>query len=144
MRPILALLFGVLVLTGCSKPQAPAGRWEGGYDQDGTFIAARLEIETDGKVRVSAPDVTDPSLVSDSDRAMMRRNMAERLAGGWGEVVPRPMSFDGKIFRLPGRIAPQIEYDNTTNVMTLYVYLGTNPVIKMPLKPVADFSDNPF
>ncbi|MEI9994607.1 MAG: hypothetical protein WDM91_08435 [Rhizomicrobium sp.] len=144
MRSFPALLLAVLVLAACSKALPPSGRWEGGYEADGTFVAARLEIESDGQVRVSAPDVADTGAVGDDDRAMMRQNMAARLAGGWGEIAPRKMDFDGTVFRKPGGIAPQIAWDPATKAMTLYVYLGTRPVIKMPLKPVTDFSDDPW
>lgn len=144
MRPFLALLACVLLLAACSKPVPPAGRWEGTYESGDTFIAARLEIGSDGQVRISAPDVTEAGVASEEDRAMMRQNMAARLAGSWGEVAPRPMAFDGTTFRKPGGIAPQIDWDAGTKAMTLYVYLGTRPTIKIPLKPVADFSDDPW
>ena len=144
MRPLLALLFAVLVLASCSKAPPPAGRWEGAFDDGATFVAARLEIEPDGTVRVSAPDVVDPGVASEQDRATMRQNMSARLVGGWGEVAPRPMDFDGTTFRKPGGIAPQIDWDAQSKVMTLYVYIGTRPVIKIPLHPVGDFSDNPW
>lgn len=144
MRQIVALVLGALLLAGCSKPVPPVGRWEGAYESADTFVAARLEIASDGQVRVSAPDVTDAGVSSDADRAQMRENMSERLAGGWGEVVPRPMDFDGTIFRKPGGIAPQIQWDPAAKTMTLYVYLGVRPAIRVPLHPVADFSDNPW
>lgn len=144
MRSIVAVLFGVLLLVSCSKSEPPVGRWEGTYQQNGTFIAARLELAPNAQVRISAPDVTDPSIDNDQDRAAMEQNMADRLAGAWGEVAPRPMDFDGTTFRKPGGIAPQIEYDRSSNIMTLYVYLGTQPAIRIPLHPVDDFSANPW
>ena len=144
MRPWLALLFTAMVLASCSKTPAPTGRWEGTYEDDTTYIAARLEITPDHLVRISAPDVVDPSIGSEDGRAEMRQNMATRLAGAWGEVAPRPMDFDGSTFRKPGGIAPQIDWDAKTNAMTLYVYIGTRPAIRIPLKPVSDFSDNPW
>ena len=144
MRPLLALLFTVLMLASCSKNPPPAGRWEGAFDDGATFIAARLEIESDGNVRVSAPDVVDPGIASEDDRAAMRQNMSQRLAGAWGEVAPRPMDFDGTIFRKPGGIAPQIEWNAQSKAMTLYVYIGTHPAIKIPLHTVSDFTDNPW
>jgi len=144
MRPLLALLFSVLVLASCSKTPPPVGRWEGAFDDGTTFVAARLEIEPDGTVRVSAPDVVDPSVASEDDKATMRQNMSARLVGGWGEVAPRPMDFDGTTFRKPGGIAPQIDWDAKAKAMTLYVYIGTRPVIKIPLHPVGDFTDNPW
>ncbi|HEY0106451.1 MAG TPA: hypothetical protein VGB91_10235 [Rhizomicrobium sp.] len=144
MRAWLALLFVALTLASCSKPAPPAGRWEGTYEDADTFIAARLEIGTDGGVRISAPDVTDSTISGDDDRVQMRQNMAARLAGSWGEVAPRAMDFDGTTFRKPGGIAPQIEWDAQGKTMTLYVYLGTRRAIKIPLRPVGDFSDNPW
>ena len=143
MRVLPALLF-VLLLAGCSKPAPPTGRWEGGFDDGSTFIAARLEIAGDGQIRVSAPDVVDPGIASEDDRAAMRQNMAARLAGAWGDVAPRPMDFDGTTFRKPGGIAPQIEWDAKAKAMTLDVYIGTRPAIRIPLHPVGDFSDNPW
>jgi len=144
MRTILALLLVAVALAACSKPAPPQGRWEGGWDDGATFIAARMEIGADGAMRVSAPDVTDDSIASEDDRAAMRETMATRLAGAWGEIAPRPMSFDGSIFRKPNGIAPQAEWDKKTGTMTLYVYIGTRPVIKMPLRAVGDFSENPW
>jgi hypothetical protein len=143
MRQILALLFGVLLLASCSKTPPPEGRWEGTYDAGQTFVAARVEIAS-GQVRISVPDVTDAGVVSDDDRVQMRENMSARLAGGWGDVAPRPMDFDGATFHKPGGIAPQMDYDPKTNVLTLYVYLGTQPALRIPLHPVANFSDNPW
>ena len=144
MRPFLALMFGVLLLSGCSKPAPPTGRWEGTYESGNTFVAARLEILTAGQIRVSAPDVTDDSVASEDDRAAMRQNMSARLSGGWGEIAPRPMDFDGTTFRKPGGFAPQIDWDANSKTMTLYVYLGTHPAIKIPLHAVGDFSDDPW
>jgi len=144
MRTILALLLVAVALTGCSKPTPPQGRWEGGYDDGSTFIAARMEIGADGLVRVSAPDVTDEQIGSKDDQLQMRETMAERLAGAWGEIAPRHMDFDGTTFRKPNGIAPQAEWDKASKTMTLYVYIGTRPVIKMMLRPVDEFSDNPW
>jgi hypothetical protein len=143
MRQILALLFGTVLLTACSKTAPPEGRWEGAYDAGQTFVAARVEIAA-GQVRVSAPDVTDAGVASDDDRVQMRENIAARLAGGWGEVEPRPMDFDGTTFRKPGGFAPQMDYDPASKQLTLYVYLGTQPALKIGLRPVAAFTDNPW
>ena len=144
MRPIVALLLGAFLLVSCSKAPPPVGRWEGAYESGDTFVAARLEIAANGQVRISAADVTDSAVATSDDRAVMRQNMAERLAGGWGEIAPRPMDFDGTTFRKPGGFAPQIEWDGSSNAMTLYVYLGTRAAIRIPLRRVADFSDNPW
>src|SRR5665213_1916237 len=99
MRPLLALMFGAVLLASCSKPAPPVGRWEGAYDAGDTFVAARLEIEPDGQVRISAPDITDAGTNSEDDRVQMRQTMAGRLAAGWDGIAPRPMDFDGTIFR---------------------------------------------
>ncbi|HXC54669.1 MAG TPA: hypothetical protein VNU97_05200 [Rhizomicrobium sp.] len=144
MRPLPALLFGTLLLASCSRTPPPVGRWEGASESGDTFVAARLEIETDGQVRVSAPDVTDAGVASDEDRTAMRQNLSARLAGGWSDIAPRPMDFDGTTFRKPGGIAPQIEWDASAKAMTLDVYLGTRPALKVPLHAVADFSDDPW
>lgn len=145
MRAIVAFLFGAVLLASCSKPAPPpVGRWEGTYESGGTFIAARLELAPNAQVRVSAPDVTDTSIGNEEDRRAMEQNMADRLAGGWGDVEPRPMDFDGTTFRKPGGIAPQIEWEPSSNTMRLYVYLGTQPAIRVTMHPVADFSSNPW
>jgi hypothetical protein len=144
MRTILALLLVAVALAGCSKPAPPQGRWEGAYDDGSTFVAARMEIGQDGLVRISAPDVTDVTLGSRDDQLMMRETMSQRLAGAWGEIPERRMDFDGTTLRKPGGIAPQAEWDKASNTMTLYVYIGTRPPIKMMMRPVDDFSDNPW
>ena len=144
MRPIVVLLLVVAALAGCSKPAPPVGRWEGTYQSGGTFIVARLELAPGAQVRVSAPDVTDPSVGNNEDRLAMEQDLADRLAGAWGGVDPRRMEFDGAIFRKPGGFAPQIEWDRSANTMTLYVYLGAEPAIHVALRPVNDFSANPW
>jgi hypothetical protein len=144
MRSFVAVLLTALMLAACSKTAPPVGRWEGTYESNGTFIAARLEFSLNAQARISAPEVTDPSINNEADGAAMRQNIADRLAGAWGAVEPRPMDFDGTTFRRSGGIAPQIEWDRGSNRMTLYVYLGTRPVIRMPLHPVQDFSSNPW
>ena len=144
MRPFVAVLLTALVLASCSKTAPPVGRWEGTYESDGTFVAARLELAPGAQARISVPDVTDPSIDNESDRAVMRQNIADRLEGAWGAIEPRPMDFDGSTFRKVGGIAPQLDWDRGSNMMTLYVYLGTRPAIRIPLHPVADFSSNPW
>ena len=58
MRKAAAVL-AFLALTACSKPHPPQGKWEGGYSNNGTLVAARVEITADGLIKVSAPDITD-------------------------------------------------------------------------------------
>ena len=130
-----------LALTCCSHPAPPQGRWEGTYESDDTMLAARLEIEADGQVRVSAPDLLD---VAPDDRDAAREKLAADLAGGWDQVAPRKMDFDGETFRKPGGIAPQMVWKTKTHQMFLVVYIGTRPSFRIAMHQVGDFSDNPF
>lgn len=136
----LALL---LMLAACSDPKPPIGKWEGGYDRGGTLVAARVEILANGRVLVSAPDYTNA--IGKADRlALLRARLASELANNWGSVEPRSFDFDGKTFRKPGGVAPQMVWDKDSNQMTLQLYLGANPALPIPLRPVAGFHDNPF
>ncbi|HEX4860429.1 MAG TPA: hypothetical protein VFV07_04275 [Rhizomicrobium sp.] len=135
-------LFAVLLgLTACSHPAPPQGRWEGTYESSDTMIAARLEIEADGQVRVSAPDLLD---LSPDDYANARAKLASDLDSGWDSVAPRTMDFDGETFRKPGGIAPQMIWKAKSKQMWLIVYLGTRPGQRIAMRQVGDFSDNPF
>lgn len=139
------LLFAVLALAlaACSKPAPPAGKWEGGYESGGTIVAARVEILPSGQVKVSAPDVTyvTGSRVQIEE---LRARLSADLVNGWSEVKPRTFDFDGKTFRKPGGIAPQMVWDKASNSMTLELFIGAKPALPIPLRPVADFHDNPF
>ena len=137
-----ALLF--LALTACSKPQPPQGRWEGGYDGDGVLVAARVEIGADGQVKVSAPDLTNAQGAKPERLAQMREQLSADLATAWDTVAPRPFDFDGTTFRKPGGVAPQMEWDKASNQMTLELYIGANPALPIPLRPVDAFHDNPW
>ncbi|HEX3672960.1 MAG TPA: hypothetical protein VHU87_01680 [Rhizomicrobium sp.] len=144
MRPFAALLLMALCLTGCSHHSPPpAGRWEGTYEASDTMIAARLEIDAKANIYVSAPDAENFSPDADA-RAAIRKSLAQGLAAGWGDVQPRNFEFDGKVFRKPGGVAPQIEWDPGSNAMTLVVYLGMRDGIRVPLHPVKEFSDDPW
>ena len=143
VRAILAFIVAALALGACSPSAPPQGRWEGTYESGDTMVVARLETSSNGQVRISLPDIVGVSS-DEVDRTTTRDALAERLAGGWGEVGPRPMDFDGTTFRKPGGIAPQIDFDKSTNTMTVYVYLGTAPAILVPLHAVAEFRDNPW
>ena len=57
MRKLAFVLVTALALLSCSHPAPPVGRWEGTYESDDVMVAARLEIGSDGQVRVSAPSV---------------------------------------------------------------------------------------
>ncbi len=95
MRKTALALLSVLALASCSHPAPPAGRWEGTYESSDTMIAARLEIEPDGQVRVSAPDLLD---IGPDGRDAMHEKLASDLAAAWDSVAPRPMDFDGETF----------------------------------------------
>jgi hypothetical protein len=139
------LLFAVLALAlaACSKPAPPVGKWEGGYESGGTIVAARVEILPSGQVKVSAPDVTyvTGSRVQIEE---LRARLSADLVNGWSEVKPRTFDFDGKTFRKPGGIAPQMVWDKDSNALTLERFIGAKPALPIPLRPVSDFHDNPF
>jgi hypothetical protein len=136
------LLFAALA--ACSKPIPPQGRWEGGYSAGGTLVAARMEVEADGQVKVSAPDITNLLNAKPEQLQQQRDAMAADLASAWDSVAPRPFDFDGKTFRKPGGIAPQMVWDKDTNQMTLEIYIGADPALPVTLRPVDNFHDNPW
>jgi hypothetical protein len=133
----------LLALAACSKPQPPVGKWEGGYEVGGDLVAARVEILPNGEVKISAPDLINAIGPRDQIDAM-RAQLAADLANGWSDVGPRRFDFDGKIFRKPGGVAPQMVWDKASNQMTLDLYIGARPAMPVPLRPVDDFHDNPF
>jgi len=140
---LAALAFIVLGVSACSKPKPPVGKWEGGTQSGGTLVVARVEILPNGQVKVMAPDITNA--IGPRDRVdELRARLAADLANGWSEVRPRSLEFDGKTFRKPGGIAPQMVWDKGSNQMTLELYIGANPAMPVPLRPVDDFHDNPF
>ena len=136
----LPLILGV---AACSKPTPPVGKWEGGYESGGTIVAARVEIVPGGQVKVSAPDVT--YVMGNRERIEeLRARVSAGLVNAWSEVAPRSFDFDGKTFRKPGGVAPQMVWDKASNAMTLELYIGAKPALPIPLRPVDDFHDNPF
>jgi len=145
MRKFFIVIFATLALGGCWRhAQAPAGRWEGTYEADDIMIVARVEVEPDGAVRVSAPNYTDLDGATEEQRNEIRGNLASGLADGWDHVPARAFDFDGHDFRKPGGIAPQMTWDKAAKQMTLIVYLGTHPAIDIPLHAKDEFSDNPW
>ncbi|HEY5338759.1 MAG TPA: hypothetical protein VIJ85_11175 [Rhizomicrobium sp.] len=148
MRSVFAVFFAIVgfaAISACSHDTAPpVGRWEGVYDTQDTVIAARLEITAKNDIYLSAPDALDIGQSSDTDHAAIREHLADGLADSWSSVQPRKLDFDGKTFRKPGGIAPQVEWDSSKNQMTLIVYLGTRPEIHIALHPVKDFTAIPF
>jgi hypothetical protein len=140
---LTSLLAAGLALAACSKPVPPAGKWEGGYESGGTIVAARVEILPSGQVRVSAPDIT--YVTANRERINeLRAQLAADLANGWDGVKPRSFDFDGDTFRKPGGVAPQMKWDKPTNQMTLELYIGAQPALPVPLRPVPNFHNNPF
>ncbi len=117
------------------------GRWQGAYDDPGLMIVARLEIDSGGKVRVSAPNaVTDQAPLSESDRADLRTRLEMGLAASWENVAPLSLTFDGQAFRKPGGVAPQLEWDGPQKRMTLIFYSGNRRSVRVPLESVDTFT----
>ena len=144
MRRAFLIATALLALAACSKPAPPQGRWEGAYDSGGTLVAARVEIEENGQVRLSAPDLTNVDAGDADQRQQMRDRVTAELVNGWDNVAPRLMDFDGDTFRKPGGIAPQMTWDNDKQQMTLVLYLGNAPPIHIPLQSVHAFKENPW
>jgi hypothetical protein len=138
-----AVLFAFLALAACSRPVPPVGKWEGGTESGGTIVAARVEVLAGGRVKVSAPDITNAMGPRDQ-LDELRSRLAADLANSWSEVAPRSFDFDGTTFRKPGGIAPQMVWDKASGQMTLELYIGTSPALPVPLRPVSDFHDSPF
>jgi len=147
MHRAVAAIFVLVCFTGlagCSRSAPPVGRWEGTYDNGDAIIAARVEITAKGDIYLSAPDTTGMAGSSAAEHEEIHARLSDGLTEDWGSVAPRKMDFDGKTFRKPGGIAPQMEWDSSNNSMTLFVYLGNAPAVNIPLRPVKDFSANPF
>ena len=138
----IAAVFGLAAaLQACSDPVPPLGKWQGAYEGAGALIVARLEIEPGGLVRVSAPNAFAELQGLDSeDRKALRRQLAAGLDAAWPGIAPTHFSFDGRIFRKPGGVAPQIEWHEDSRTMTLIVYPGLHETIRVPLEPVAGFT----
>jgi len=82
--------------------------------------------------------------MTDDARAGLRQHLADSLAAGWSDVEPRPMDFDGRVFRKPGGVAPQMEWNPDAKQMTVVLYLSTQTTLRVPLRAVSQFSANPF
>ena len=141
MRFAACFIAILLTVTACSKPKPPVGKWEGGYESGGTLVVARVEILPSGQVKVMAPDITN---LTGPQIAGYRARLAADLANGWSDIEPRDFEFDGKTFRKHGGYAPQMVWDKDSNHLTLQRYIGANPALPVPLRPVDDFHDNPW
>ncbi len=141
MRILPALIvsgFCLAALVGCGRhEEPPVGRWEGTYAASDAVVAVRLEISPKGDIFLSAPDVLDVG--SDADRSAIRQRLSDQLAASWPSVQPRPFDFDGRVFRKPGGIAPQLEWDPDTKRMTAVLYFGMRSALRVPLRPVSSF-----
>jgi len=143
MRRFAILLIAGLVLAGCSKhPQPPAGRWIGNFESQAVMVDAWLEIVPDGSVRICAPDILDAGSPTDEQRAKMHAQLASDLADAWGEVKLRAYDFDGRTFRKPGGIAPQMEWNPDTHEMKLVFYFGMQHSIRIAMHAVKDFNED--
>jgi len=144
-RFAILLLVGLGVLVACSRPaHPPTGRWIGNYDAPDVVVDARLEIAKNGLVRASAPDLLDVGQVSDETRAVIHARLAADLAESWDAAEPRAMDFDGRVFRKPGGVAPQMEWNPRTKQMKLIFYFGTKHSIRIPMRPVENFDADPW
>jgi hypothetical protein len=138
MRMTSLASLAALLLTGCADPEPPVGRWQGVYESGEAVIVARLEIAPGGAVRVSAPNAFgEVAGLTEIDRARVRTELSFGLSRAWPGITPLPFEFDGRIFRKPGGVAPQMEWKD--GKMTLIVYPGLMDTIRMPLQPVAAF-----
>lgn len=145
MRRFAILLFAGLMLAGCARHhQPPVGRWIGHYESSSVMVVAWLEILPNGSVRVSAPDLLDPGSPTDDQRQEMHKRLASDLSDAWGEVELRNYDFDGHVFRKPGGIAPQMEWNSLTRQMKLVFYFGMQRSIRIPMTPVKDFNQDPW
>ena len=139
---LVAILAIATVAVGCSGDQAPVGKWQGAYSDDNAVIVARVEVQSDGQVRVSAPDAfADFTTMDPGYKLAIEQNLRAGLAASWPKVAPRPFDYDGTTFRYPGGVAPQLRYDSSTRHMTMYVYQGgARPTLHIDLEPVDQFN----
>ena len=148
MRAYMAVLVGMLCLlavSGCSNSKPPpVGRWEGVYESPDEMVVVRLEITPKGDIYLSAPNALDIMSAPADQRPGMRAHLTDELVEGWGTVVPRTMEFDGRVFRKPGGIAPQMEWNPESRQMTVVLYFGMHNALRVPLRAVSDFSQDPW
>jgi hypothetical protein len=141
-RHLTAALIALgLGLAACADPHPPVGRWEGAYEDANLIIVARLEITSEGAVRVSAPNaITEGPALSPAERSELLQHLQSGLAASWSAVSPLPLEFDGSVFRKPGGVAPQLEWDEEHKRMTMVYYSGTRASVRVPMTSVAEFA----
>jgi hypothetical protein len=141
----LAGAFCLLGLLSCAKgPVLPVGRWEGVYEAQDVMVAVRFEITPRGDFVLSAPDATDIENLSAGARTGLHRQLAETLAATWPQTRPRPLNFDGRLFRKPGAVAPQLEWDADKERMTAILYLGLHAPLRVDLHATPRFTHDPW
>jgi hypothetical protein len=140
---IVVAALGLAALAACSNPRPPVGRWQGAYEDPNLVVVARLEIDSSGTVRVSAPNaIIDVAKMSKEELADLHKRLDVSLAQSWSSVGPVPLEFDGHVFHKPGGVAPQLEWDNAGKKMTLVFYSGNRSSVHVPLDSVPDFSSD--
>jgi hypothetical protein len=141
---LLAMAALGVALAACSNnPRPPVGRWQGAYEDPSLVVVARLEIDSSGTVRVSAPNaIIDVTQLSKDQLADLRKRLDAGLAHSWSSVGPVPLEFDGHAFHKPGGVAPQLEWDNAGKKMILVFYSGNRASVHVPLDPVANFDSD--
>jgi hypothetical protein len=132
------------VVFGCAKAPPPVGRWQGGFESREVMVIARLEIDAKGNIYLCAPDAMDIENASQDDRTAIRQRLSDGMNVAWGQTEPKQFVFDGHVFRKPGGVAPQLEWDPDRKSMTAIVYLGMRAAIHVPLHAVADFTADPW
>jgi len=135
----------LLAVFACSNTKAPpVGRWEGVYEAQDVMVAIRLEISNKGEIYLSAPNAQDIGATAAEERSAIRTRLGDELVQSWSAAQPRPMDFDGRVFRKPGGVAPQMEWNPQSGQMTVVLYFGTRPALRVPLRSVPQFSTDPW
>ena len=62
----------------------------------------------------------------------------------WDDVLPRTFDFDGRVFRKPGGIAPQMEWVPHHQQMKVVFYFGREHSIRIVMHAVQDFREDPW
>lgn len=144
-RVSILIIAGLALLAACSRSEkVPTGRWIGQYDSADVMVDARLEVQPDGTVKVSAPDILGVGDLSEEERMQLHARLADQLDSTWDKAPARHMDFDGKVFRKPGGVAPQMEWDPATREMKVVFYFGMQRSIRIRMTQVTDFSSDPW